>query len=75
MPDKAKDKTHSTTQQKHEQKQTMGDIHLHFPTHARLQTYSETNVKIAFRSRNTIGSLIKPSKDHNIPPHNWEFIN
>jgi len=31
-PDKAKDKTHSTTH-KHEQKQKMGNIHLHFPAH------------------------------------------
>jgi len=32
MPDKAKDKTHSTTH-KYEQKQKMDNIHLHFPAH------------------------------------------
>jgi len=32
--------------------------------------FRNTNVKIAFRCRNTIGNLIKPPKDHDIPPHN-----
>jgi len=32
--------------------------------------FRNTNIKIAFRCHNTIGSLIKPPKDHNIPPHN-----
>ena len=32
--------------------------------------FRNTNVKIAFRCRNTIGNLIKSSKDHNIQPHN-----
>jgi len=32
--------------------------------------FRNTNVKIAFRCRNTIANLIKHSKDHNIPPHN-----
>jgi len=32
--------------------------------------FRNTNVKIAFRCRNTIANLNKPSKDHNIPPHN-----
>ena len=32
--------------------------------------FRNTNVKIAFRCRNTLANLIKPSKDHNIPPHN-----
>jgi len=32
--------------------------------------FRNTNVKIAFRCRNTIANLIKPSKDHNIPPKN-----
>jgi len=32
--------------------------------------FRKTDIKIAFRCRNTTGSLIKPSKDHDIPPHN-----
>ena len=32
--------------------------------------FRNTNVKIAFGCRNTIANLNKPSKDHNIPPHN-----
>ena len=33
-------------------------------------TFGNTNVKMAFRCRDTIANLIKHSKDHNIPPHN-----
>jgi len=32
--------------------------------------FRNTNVRIAFRCRNTIANLIKPPKDHNILPHN-----
>jgi len=32
--------------------------------------FRNTNVKIPFRCQNTVANLIKPSKDHNIPPHN-----
>ena len=32
--------------------------------------FKNTNVRIAFRCRNTIAKMNKPSKDHDIPPHN-----
>ena len=32
--------------------------------------FRNTNVRIAFRCRNTIAKLIKPPKDHDILPHN-----
>jgi len=32
--------------------------------------FKNTNVRIAFRCRNTIAKLIRPPKDHDIPPHN-----
>jgi len=35
-----------------------------------VNVFRNTNVKIAFRCRNTIGKLIKPPKDYDILPHN-----
>ena len=32
--------------------------------------FKNTNVRIAFRCRNTIAKIIRPLKDHDIPPHN-----
>jgi len=31
--------------------------------------FKNTNVRIAFRCRNTIAKIIRPPKDHDIPPH------
>jgi len=35
-----------------------------------VNVFRNTNVKIAFRCRYTIGNLIKLPKDYDIPPHN-----
>ena len=32
--------------------------------------FKNTNVRIAFRCRNTIAKIIRPPKGHDIPPHN-----
>ena len=32
--------------------------------------FRNTNIKVAFRYHNTIGNLIRPPKNHDIPPHN-----
>jgi len=32
--------------------------------------FKHTNIRIAFRSNNTIAQLTKPPNDHKIPPHN-----
>ena len=32
--------------------------------------FKNTNVRIAFRCRNTTAKIIRPPKDHDIPPHN-----
>jgi len=66
-PDKAKDKTHSITH-KHEKRATFTFIS---PQIRRItDLFRNTNVKVAFRCHNTIGKLIRPPNDHDIPPHN-----
>jgi len=32
--------------------------------------FRNANIRIAYKCRNTIANLIKPSRDHHIPPHN-----
>ena len=35
--------------------------------------FRNTNGKVAFRCRNAIANLIKPSREYNIPPHNNQW--